>query len=62
MAVLLPGLCALHLQRDFASERLAPLRCFILSHELAPREASNRNAKGNVLNAKVNKYNWKRIL
>lgn len=62
MPVLLPGLCALHLQRDFASERLAPLRCFILSHELAPREARNRSTEGNALNKKVNKYNWKGIL
>lgn len=61
MAVLPARTVCITSPEDFAIERLAPLRCFILSHELAPREARNRNAR-NVLNAKVNKYSWKRIL
>lgn len=50
--MLLPGLLALHLQRDFTSERLAPLRCFVLRHEQVCREAGNRNMEGSTFISK----------
>lgn len=52
MPILLPGLLALHLQRDLVSERLASLRCFVLRHKQVPREAGNRNTEGNTFNKK----------
>lgn len=64
MPILLPGLLALHLQRDSASGRLAPSRCFVLRHEQVLREARNRNMEGNTFKKKkeVNTFNWKSAL
>lgn len=56
MPILLPGLLALHLQRDSASGRLAPSRCFVLRHEQVLREARNRNREGNTFKKKRSEY------